>query len=99
MGIILENALLCDLDPPRVEHGALRIDGGMIVQRGEHVDRGLGDERVDCRGAVVLPGFGQRPFSFVLVVGDGNARTRQAAAGLFADTSVCVVAVGSGVGP
>ena len=57
MGIILENALLCDLDPPRVEHGALRIDGGMIVQRGEQVDRGLGDERVDCQGAVVLPGL------------------------------------------
>ncbi len=57
MGIVLENAILADIDPPRVEFGSLRIDGGRIVERGKSVSRELGDEVVDCAGAVVLPGL------------------------------------------
>ena len=57
MGIVLENAILADIDPPRVEPGSLRIDGGRIVERGKSVSRELGDEVIDCGGAVVLPGL------------------------------------------
>jgi len=57
MGQVLTNALLCDLDPPRVETGALRIDAGRIVGRGPTVASQPGDEVVDCGGAVVLPGL------------------------------------------
>src|SRR5215831_8816610 len=56
MGIVLRNAVLADLDPPRVEVGSLRIDGDQIVDRG-NVSAASGDEVIDCGGAVVLPGM------------------------------------------
>lgn len=57
MAIFLENALLADLDPIRVELGSLRIDGGQIVARGSTLSAELGDEIIDCGGALVLPGL------------------------------------------
>lgn len=57
MGILLTNALLTDLDPPRVEAGALRLEDGRIVGRGASAARQAGDEVADCGGAVVLPGL------------------------------------------
>ncbi len=33
MALVLQNAVLVDLDPPRVETGGLRIAGGQIVAR------------------------------------------------------------------
>ncbi|TWT43631.1 8-oxoguanine deaminase [Phycisphaerae bacterium RAS1] len=57
MQMLLTNALLADIDPPRVEAGALRIDGGLIIERGSALRRAAGDEVVDCGGAVVLPGL------------------------------------------
>ena len=56
MALVLQNAVLVDLDPPRVEAGGLRIDGGQIVARGD-VTKAPGDEVMDCGGAVVLPGM------------------------------------------
>lgn len=56
MAVILTNAILVDIDPPRVERGDLRIEGGKIAARGKvRVDPT--DERIDCGGAVVLPGL------------------------------------------
>jgi putative selenium metabolism protein SsnA len=57
MGIILENALLTDYWPPRVTQGALRLEGDRIAAVGDTVAAHPGDERIDCGGAVVLPGF------------------------------------------
>ena len=57
MATVLENALLVDIDPVRVEPGALRIDAGRIAQRGRTVDRAGADEVIDCAGAVVMPGL------------------------------------------
>ncbi|HEY3245772.1 MAG TPA: amidohydrolase family protein [Phycisphaerae bacterium] len=57
MSIVLQNALLVDIDPPRVERGALRIGGSQIVQRGARVASQPGDDVVDCGGAVVMPGL------------------------------------------
>ena len=57
MGIVLKNALLVDLDPVGVEHGAIRVDGGRIVERGATVTIAPDDETIDCGGAVVLPGL------------------------------------------
>lgn len=57
MAIVLENALLADIDPVRVEPGCLRLDGGKIIARGNSVSRETQDEVVDCHGAVVLPGL------------------------------------------
>ena len=57
MAIVLENALLADIDPIRVEAGSLRMDGGRIVGRGANVGREGSDEAVDCRGALALPGL------------------------------------------
>ncbi|HEY2761744.1 MAG TPA: amidohydrolase family protein, partial [Pirellulales bacterium] len=56
MALVLQNAVLVEFDPPRVETGGLRIDGGQIVSRGA-VTIAPDDEVMDCRGAVVLPGF------------------------------------------
>ncbi len=57
MGIVLTNALLVDLDPPNVELTSLRIDHGMIVERGRNVDANDADEVIDCGGCMVLPGL------------------------------------------
>ncbi|MEP0847284.1 MAG: amidohydrolase family protein [Phycisphaerae bacterium] len=57
MRITLTNALLCDLDPPRVERGALRVADGRIAARGTQLTPQSGEETVDCGGAVVLPGL------------------------------------------
>jgi cytosine/adenosine deaminase-related metal-dependent hydrolase len=51
---LLENAVLVDFDPPRVEVGGLRIEGGQIVARGA-VTVAPEDEVLDCGGVVVLP--------------------------------------------
>ncbi len=57
MAIVLENALLADLDPIRVEPGGLRIDAGNITERGARVSQTAADEVIDCAGAVVHPGL------------------------------------------
>jgi len=57
MGIVVENALLVDLEPPRVKPAALRIEGDRIVERGPHVAVEAADERIDAGGALVLPGL------------------------------------------
>ena len=57
MAILLTNAILCDIDPPKVENGSLRIEGGLISECGPKLTPRAGDEVVDCGGAVVLPGM------------------------------------------
>src|SRR6476659_8267430 len=57
MGIVLENALLVDIDPIGVERGSLRIEGNTIVARGSAATRRASDEVIDCGGAVVIPGL------------------------------------------
>lgn len=57
MAIVLHNALLVDIDPISVEPGELRVEDSLISERGETVKREVGDECIDCRGAVVLPGM------------------------------------------
>lgn len=57
MSTILTNAILCDLDPPRVQLGALRIEDGLITHRGRSVPAGRDDEVIDLGGAVVMPGL------------------------------------------
>ena len=57
MAIVLENAILADIDPIRAEPGELRIDGNLITDRGKRVSRETLDDTIDCRGALVLPGL------------------------------------------
>jgi putative selenium metabolism protein SsnA len=57
MKIILTNAMLVDLDPPRAEDGGLCLDGDRIAARGSALPTGPDDETIDCGGAVVLPGL------------------------------------------
>ena len=57
MPIVLKNALLADLAPPRVQPGELRMDAGRIVERGSTVTTDTTDDIVDCGGCVVLPGL------------------------------------------
>lgn len=57
MGTLFRNAILVELDPPRVAAGELRQEGGRIVAVGEQVAVEAKDEVVDCQGAVLLPGF------------------------------------------
>lgn len=57
MGLILTNAVLVELDPPRVRPGGLRIEGGVIAEVGETVAARPGDAVIDARGAVVMPGL------------------------------------------
>jgi cytosine/adenosine deaminase-related metal-dependent hydrolase len=57
MGIVLEGATLVELEPARVELGALRIEGNHIVGRGKDAAKQEGDEVYDLRGKVVMPGL------------------------------------------
>ncbi|MFH1749027.1 MAG: amidohydrolase family protein [Planctomycetota bacterium] len=57
MAIVLQNALLVDIDPINVEPGCLRIEGSQIIERGPSVSTGVADDTIDCGGAVVLPGL------------------------------------------
>jgi putative selenium metabolism protein SsnA len=57
MPLTLTNALLFDLDPPRIVKGGLQLDGGVITAAGPRVRPQAGDTIVDCGGAVVMPGL------------------------------------------
>jgi len=55
--MLLRNATVTTLDPPRVEKASLRIDGETIVARGPSLAPAAGEEVLDLEGALVLPGF------------------------------------------
>ncbi|HPF41350.1 MAG TPA: amidohydrolase family protein [Phycisphaerae bacterium] len=57
MPVLLTNATLVDIDPPRVVTGGLRIVDRAIDAVGPDVSARPDDEVVDCGGAVVLPGL------------------------------------------
>jgi putative selenium metabolism protein SsnA len=57
MATFFNDALLVQLDPPRVEAGNLRVADGGIVGVGTDVVAAQGDEIVDCSGAVLMPGL------------------------------------------
>ncbi len=57
MTTFFRDALLVQLDPPRVESGNLRTADGVIVAVGGDVAPAAGDEIVDCGGAVLMPGL------------------------------------------
>jgi putative selenium metabolism protein SsnA len=57
MPITLTNAVLLNLDPLGVTDGSLRIEGDTIADVGPNVSAAPGDETVDCRGCVVMPGL------------------------------------------
>jgi putative selenium metabolism protein SsnA len=57
MPTFFRNALLVQLDPPRVEPGNLRVADGCIVAVRRDVAASPGDETVDCGGAVLMPGL------------------------------------------
>jgi putative selenium metabolism protein SsnA len=55
--MLLRDATLATLDPPAVERGDLRVEGGRIAERGPSLPAAPGEEAVDLEGALVLPGF------------------------------------------
>jgi putative selenium metabolism protein SsnA len=57
MPTFFRNALLVQLDPPRVESGNLRVSDGKIIGIGKDALASPGDETVDCCGAVLMPGL------------------------------------------
>jgi putative selenium metabolism protein SsnA len=57
MPTFVRDALLIQLDPPKVEAGNLRAADGKIVAIGPHASSEPGDEIVDCGGAVLMPGL------------------------------------------
>jgi putative selenium metabolism protein SsnA len=57
MTLTLNNAVLLDFDPIRAKGGSIRISGETIHSVGEDVSAQPGDEVVDCRGAVIMPGL------------------------------------------
>ena len=55
--MLLANALVATLDPPRVERACLRVEGGRIVERAPVLAPLASEEACDLAGALVLPGF------------------------------------------
>ena len=57
MATYFRDALLVQLDPPRVEAGNLRVADGVIGELGTNAIAAQGDEVVECDGAVLMPGL------------------------------------------
>jgi putative selenium metabolism protein SsnA len=57
MSTFFRDALLVQLDPPRVEVGSLRVADGRIAGVGTNLAAESGDEVVECSGAVLMPGL------------------------------------------
>jgi putative selenium metabolism protein SsnA len=57
MATYFRDALLVQLDPPRVAAGNLRAADGVIVDIGPAVAAAAGDEIVECEGTVLMPGL------------------------------------------
>jgi len=55
--MLLKDATVATLDPPRVEKASLRIDGGRILERSPSLAPSTGEEVLDLEGALVLPGL------------------------------------------
>jgi putative selenium metabolism protein SsnA len=55
--MLLKDAVVATLDPPRVARADLRIEGDRIAERATALTPGSGEEIVDLAGALVLPGF------------------------------------------
>jgi putative selenium metabolism protein SsnA len=57
MATFFRDALLVQLDPPRADAGHLRVIGGEIASVGANIVPEPGDEVVNCRSAVLVPGL------------------------------------------
>jgi putative selenium metabolism protein SsnA len=57
MATFFRNALLVQIDPPRVEPGNLCVADGRVVEIGPKASPQPGDEIVECAGAVLMPGL------------------------------------------
>ncbi len=55
--MLLRDATLIDLDPPAVERGDLRVEGGQIVARGEALPAEGGEEVIELGGDALMPGL------------------------------------------
>ena len=55
--MLLKDATVATLDPPRVERASLRIEGARIAERGPVLASTAGEEVLDLSGALVLPGL------------------------------------------
>ena len=55
--MLLKDATVATLDPPRVERASLRIEGARIVERGAALAPAAGEEILDLAGDLVLPGL------------------------------------------
>jgi putative selenium metabolism protein SsnA len=55
--MLLRNAVLATLDPPRVASGDLRVEGGAISERAPTLAARDEEDVLDLGGALVLPGF------------------------------------------
>ena len=55
--MLLLDATVATLDPPRVDSASLRIEGERILERGPALAPAEGEEVLDLEGALVLPGF------------------------------------------
>lgn len=51
MPICLTNAILLEIDPPRITRGNLHIADNTIDAVGSNITPQPGDETIDCRGA------------------------------------------------
>lgn len=55
--MLLQDATVATLDPPRVERASLRVEGALIVERGPGLAPRAGEDVVNLAGALVLPGL------------------------------------------
>ena len=57
MPLLLKEATLVEPDPISIEKADLRIESGLISERGNHLEAREGDEIIDLGGRVVIPGM------------------------------------------
>ena len=57
MSHLLKSATLVALDPPSIERADLRIDAGLVIERGPELDPLDQDVVIDLSGKFILPGM------------------------------------------
>ncbi|MEK6409596.1 MAG: putative aminohydrolase SsnA [Acidobacteriota bacterium] len=57
MSYLFKSASIITLGPPSVWRGDLRVDGGLVVERGDELESQPGDDIIHLNGKLVMPGM------------------------------------------
>lgn len=81
MSTLLKGGTLIEFEPTAVEVGDLRVDKGVIVERGQGLQpRGEEEDVVELQGKLVMPGFVSTHHNFAAAIVRGRPRAKDGTA-------------------